>query len=1084
MISRKLTLWLVLIALVAFSTSLLAQSSATITGSVTDPQGALVSGVQVVARNTATNIETSTKTTGSGYYTLTNLPPGTYDVRVEGGKDYGKAESKGFTLQVGQTRDLDFKLQLAGVSQTIEVTAAAPLIEPNKTEVSTSITATDMEKLPTFAGAGGVSNDYAGLAVTAPGVKYDTSGLTSDLIGPGSINNRANLYNVDGGNITDQLVSGRDGLGASVDEVQEFQVLTNNYNAEYGQAGGLIINVVTKSGTNGVHGEGHMYFRGRNLTAANPFYNLGLFGNSAPRGTVAPVGTIYCPPSDFSGAVLTTIDGCDRAPFHRKEGGFTVGGPFIKDKLFWFASYELTRQGFPLILTPASGNITVAQPTNDLLGSAKIDWHPTANHTLSARWSLERTFQDNQIVQTSQSVTPDDLTTFTTHDMTINVGHVWSITPTLVNEARFVWLRTINTLPDKTTAPGVLNTGTGTISGANFCCPQGGLQKRYQYIDNLTWTHGKHTWKTGFNISYYPWFSLFQQFHFGQYRTSNGVTASRFQFGTGPGQVTSKDNIYGFYVQDTWHIRSNFTVNYGLRYDAEAGAFKGGTIPAPGGGCFQSNGIIPACSSDYNNWQPRLGFTWEVMHNTMIHGSAAEVTELAFNNVVLDSLNFDGINLRTPVTTNPAVLAFFPNAPPAALLAGPPCPPNCGRVRPISPNIKNPELHMFNLGVQHQFGQTLMVEAQYIGQMGSGLFGERDVNAAPVLPDPANPGFFFFGSRPDSRFTAVRTNENTRTSAWNGLVLSANKRMKNHFAFNASWTWSHAFTSSEDFFGISEPGDETNIGAERGPAYNDIRHSVNFGVTYDSGKVTSNRWMGLFTNGITLGVVGQLQSGRPWPLSTGDGGFGNGLFFGSGNESSQRPNILPDGTISVANIPSTDGVNMSIGPNGVAICGAGCVQNTFLAPASADPLGAIDSYSGDLVDFRQVNGNAERNAGLGSPLYRFDTSLQKTGGIPGTKERVKYELRFDAFNVFNRSNWTGFNANDITSLLAPGPAGCTSCIDPTGRLIGTNGAALNIRDLTHGIVDKNFFAQNWGGIGDPSTVDLPRTLQLSFHIRF
>src|SRR5207302_1000350 len=187
---------------------------------------------------------------------------------------FAPSEAKAIKLNVGDQRDVNFKLGAAGKTETVEVTGQAPLIETTRTDVSSSVTDLDMERLPTFQGAGGTSNDYAQLALTAPGVKLDTSSLTGDLIGPGSINNRANLYNVDGANITDQLVSGRDGLGASVDEVQEFQVLTNNYNAEYGQAGGLIINAVTKSGSNQFHGDGHMYFRGTNLQASNPFSNL------------------------------------------------------------------------------------------------------------------------------------------------------------------------------------------------------------------------------------------------------------------------------------------------------------------------------------------------------------------------------------------------------------------------------------------------------------------------------------------------------------------------------------------------------------------------------------------------------------------------------------------------------------------------------------------------------------------------------------------------------------------------------------------------------------------------------------------
>ena len=772
-------------------------------------------------------------------------------------------------------------------------TVETALIETTKTDVSTSITDMDMRRLPTLNGAAGVANDYVQLALSAPGVKLDTSTLSRELIGPGSINNRGNLYNVDGGNITDQINSGRPGgVGASVDEIQEFQVLTNNYNAEYGQAGGLIINAVTKSGDNGIHGEGHMYLRGRNLTASNFFYNLRL-GRSS--------------------------DGTRRAPFHRKEGGFTLGGPFKKDKLFWFASYDLSRQSAPQTLTPPLRIITVQQPVNDLLYSGKLQYTPSDKHTLTVRYNVDRQFFDNQVSQTGNNITPDDLTSISYHSSGVNVGFVSTLTPNLVNEARFFFYRTINTQLDKTTLPGQQH--PNFASGANFCCPLRGLTKRYQYIDNLTWTHGPHNFKTGFNISHYPWFSLFQQFHFGQYGDFTTPTTPRtLTIGFGPGQVTSRDNIYGFYAQDTWKITRKLTMNSGLRYDYEAGAFRGGSIAGPNSTCFQGNGIIPACSSDKNNFQPRLGLAYAPWHHWLLKASFAETTVLAFNNVVLDSLNFDGTTLTTvtiddTTATGRAVLAGFPNAPSQALLAPfAPSGTNFGRVRPISDHLRNPETRSVNFGIQHEFTKTLVTEIQYIGQFGFGLFGERDANYPVIAADPAHFGFFYFKDRPDTRFTAVRTNENSRTSHYNGLLLSATKRLSHRVQFVASYTWSHALTSGEDFFGLSEPGDPRNIRAELGPAFNDIRHGANFNLVADSGKVTDRSVIGWFANDLTLGFLGQLQSGRPYPVSTGTAGFANERFFGAGSETQQRPNVLADGTISTAGIASSTGSNLLIGP--------------------------------------------------------------------------------------------------------------------------------------------------------------------------
>ena len=1068
-------------------------STAQISGTVVDPQGAVVPGAKVTATNVDTGVPRTVNTTNTGNYVLPNLPPGTYDIRVDA-KGFSQATSKSLKLNVGDQRTLDFNM-VAGSSQTVEVTAEAPLIETTKTDVSTSVTELEMQKLPTFAATSGGANDYASLALTAPGVKLDTSTLTGDLIGPGSINNRANLYNVDGANITDQLVSGRDGLGASVDEVQEFQVLTNNYNAEYGQAGGLIINAVTKSGTNQFHGDGHMYFRGRNLQASNPFYNLGFIDPSS--GLVADP---RCPNNGVSG----DISGCPRAPFHRKEGGFTIGGPIKKDKLFFFGSYELSRQAFPLTLTPNGASITLAQPTNNLLWSGKIDYRITDKNILTARYNVDRILQDNLIVQTSNAITPDDLTSNVTHVNAFNVSLVSTLRPTLVNEARFVAMRTLTSTPDKTDQPGQLH--PTFISGANFCCPQGGLNKRYQYIDNVTLTHGNHSFKTGFNINYYPWFSLFPQFHFGQYVVNGSGVPTSFTFAVGPGQVTSKDNIYGFYVQDTWKLFHNFTLNYGVRYDFEAGAFKGGKIPGPNGTCLQGNGLISACSSDGNNWQPRVGFTWEVMKGTLFKASFAEVTMLAFNNVVLDSLNFDGTTLNTITTTNPAVLAAFPNAPSPALLASVTPPPGTsfGCVRPISPNLKNPEIRMFNAGIQHQFSRSLVGEVQYIGQFGFGLFGERDTNAPPVLPDPAHPGFFFFGNRPDSHFTAVRTNENSRTSHYNGLLASITKRLDHHFSVNASYTWSHAITSGEDFFGISEPGDYVTIRPELGPAFNDVRHAVNFGIVFDSGRWTDTNVLRWFTNDVNLGFIGQFQSGRPYPVSTGTAGFANGRFFGAGNETQQRPNVAADGTLNTAGLASFDGTTALFGPGAVSACiGAGnpaaacnALQNTFLAPAGASSLGAIDAITGDLVDFQKVNGNLERNAGRTNPFSRLDMSAKKSFHIPHT-ENIKLELQADALNILNHSNFQGFVANDVLNAvgfgsLTPGPGNlfnCTQCMRPNGTVVGSNGQVLNISTLRSGKISSNllnpvFGAAPLAGIGDPATVDTQRLFQLSFHVRF
>src|SRR5262249_3105003 len=234
------------------------------------------------------------------------------------------------------------------------------------------------------------------------------------------------------------------------------------------------------------------------------------------------------------------------------------------------------------------------------------------------------------------------------------------------------------------------------------------------------------------------------------------------------------------------------------------------------------------------------------------------------------------------------------------------------------------------------------------------------------------------------------------------------------------------------------------------------------------------------------------------------------------NETQQRPNVMPDGTISVFGIPSADGVNANYSPAGVAVCtGAGfpsalcnSLQNTFVAPSDASGLGPIDSLSNDIVDFKLLNGNLQRDAGRGLPFYRLDLRLAKTFRIPRT-EHLRLEIEADAFNVLNHTNFQGNNTNDALSLLVlsttfdpisghniPNPDSFTAagCLRPTGQYVGTGGPVLTLRDMLSGRTSPDLLQPIFapvaprgtfiGGIGDPASADIPRTFQLSFHVRF
>jgi len=258
-----------------------------------------------------------------------------------------------------------------------------------------------------------------------------------------------------------------------------------------------------------------------------------------------------------------------------------------------------------------------------------------------------------------------------------------------------------------------------------------------------------------------------------------------------------------------------------------------------------------------------------------------------------------------------------------------------GRIRPISPTIKNPNIYQASASITRQLGQSFVASVGYQGVFGNGLFGETDTNFLTPIADPAHAGFFYMPARPDSRFTAVRTNFSNRTSSYHALVLTANKRLSHHFQFGANYTFSKTLGTGEDFFGLSELGNPlANLKFDKAPSQQDIRHLANFTFVADTEKLTSMRFVSTAVNDWTFSFIGSVQSGRPYPVSTGVGAFAGSNFPALGSETNQRPNICttgstiigcagaPVGALVATNIASQAGSNLLISPSGVAMARA------------------------------------------------------------------------------------------------------------------------------------------------------------------
>jgi hypothetical protein len=1134
-----------------------AQSAAfaTITGRAQDPQGALVPNATVTATNTETGITRTTQTTGEGLYHFSSLTPGVYDVIIDA-SGFTRAVVKDVKLQVGEERDVNFTLQVAGAKESIVVGSEVPLIELTRTDISSVIDEKVVADIPTsFTSSAyfGAANDYQGLASSTPGIRYDYGYNSGDIEGPGATNNRGINVNIDGGTITDMDISSRDSLGASLEEVKEFQVITNNYNAEYGQAGNVILNVITKSGTNSFHGDAHGYIRGTNLEASDWFYNQSLFFTETPASNPA-----NCPVSDFTNGTLTSVQGCDRPHFFKHEEGFTAGGPFVKDRVFWFGSFEKVAQGAPATFTPFGIPTIVNQPTNEILGSFKLDAKLTEKHSLSLRYNEQRDTEGNQNYGVGPEAAPSALVSAVGHDNTFNVGMTSMLTPHVVNEARFFWHRFVNVTPSYSSLPG--EELPDAYVGAN---PGPGYNTtRFQYIDNVSWVHGTHTFKFGENITHFLDLATPSATNVGVYSNfvpgdctnsyfpqANGWCPTEYTFSFRTGVFRSYDNAYGLYAQDTWQLKRNLTINYGLRYDVEDGALKGGRTPAPvPGGCLEGNGLLPACGSDHNNWQPRLGIAWSPnFEHGILHGlfgdsgksvvrlSAARITELVALNIERDSIADDGVSiLRLNIaansvgtdgkTTGQELLNAYPNQPSTNMILLFRPIGFYGNVYPISPTAKNPQMYMGSMTIQRQIGSSFTFSIGYQGTFGDRLMAWQDSNFPTPIQDPSNPGYYYFpaipgtvNDRPNPAFGMITYAFSDRTSQYNSLVISAQKHLSKHFQFMSSYTWGHLISNGDDFWFANQANPFAPLKAEKGSSLEDIRHLFNFNFVVDTTNLIHTPVLSHMFNNWTVGLIGTLQSGRPYPVSTGSIPFTGENVWGLGSDTPQRPNICrpgstipgcagaPVGSLVATNIASAYGANYAVSSAGIAACNAAGVEGcpttptTFAAPANASVFGPVDSISGTPVDFQYLSGNLGHYAGQSDALYRFDASVGKAFAIPKW-ETAKLELKLEAFNMFNHPLFAYNIANDaltfmsLPSLTVPDPnnpngtipnpnyATCTGCINPvTGLYIGLNGKPLNLSNFER---ESQKAASNYFGLGGASGTIMPRILQIALRLRW
>jgi hypothetical protein len=579
------------------------QTTGTISGRIVDAQKAAMPGVTVTAKNNATGFSRSEVSDSEGAYRLNALPVGTYDVHAElsGFQAYDR---KAVVVNIGQNLDLNIDLNVAGVSESVKVTAELPLIQTTNSSVGGVVDTGRIENLPLN------GRQFANLAVTIPGVGlgFHSDPTKSTQFSPqiNGGNGRNVNYQIDGGDNNDDTVGGLLQL-FPLEAIQEFNFVTSRSKSEYGRSQGGVMNIVTKSGTNDPHGSFFELFRDKSMNAVTETERLtGQADNTAPV----------------------------KGDYRRNQFGGSFGGPIVKDKAHYFGAVERTQQNTTQAVStqglfPQLDGV-FATPYSENLFTGKVTSQISAQQYLSVRYGRNT---NSQPYGANSHTTPNGWGDSTNSFNSINLNHNFVMKGAKLNEFIFQFADFKNHIGAASNDP-YQAFPNGLFTGQSVNTPQTTEQQKYQFRDDFSWhMSGKggigHDFKTGVNFINEP--RLFITFNSGkgvlQYtHLDNNISGplSNVTLNDGDASANIPLKQYAWFIQDDWHVTDRITANLGLRYDLITGyQFDQSKNPnfvkfqaAGAAGLFngirglENFGKTP--QDDRNNWQPRLGVAWDL----------------------------------------------------------------------------------------------------------------------------------------------------------------------------------------------------------------------------------------------------------------------------------------------------------------------------------------------------------------------------------------------------------------------------------------------------------------------------------------
>jgi Carboxypeptidase regulatory-like domain/TonB dependent receptor len=991
-------------------------AAGTITGTLTDQSGAVVPAATVVVQNVETGVKSETATNSAGIYIATFLQPGQYDVTVNK-TGFAKMVHTGLTLQVGQTLEIDFQLPLQSTQEAVTVTAAAPVVDAEKTEQSQVIDHGLVENLPI------VGRRWDNFVLLTPGVTTDGA-----LVSYRGISGLYNNNSVDGANNNQAFFSEARGRSAattgvpyiySLDAIQEFQVSASNYSAEFGQAAGGVVNAITKSGANTMHGDLFYYLRYPSLNALDP---------------------------------VNKANGILTQPVHQQQQfGGSAGGALVKDKLFYFVNYDGSRKVFPISYISTSKfplacptQATAAQCTaanNYLFGLTgafprtgvndiafgKLDYQASARNRLSASFDLDdyhapNSYNSNTTVS-NNSVTANG--PIVLHERFFVGSWESTVTPTVFNSVRAQW-----GVDDEVT--GVNDGGPSTTIasvmayGMPNALPRPGFpdEHRYQIADTVSISRGRHQMKMGFDLNFIHELAI-NLFQGGGIYSYSGSAAAAFSnwvldvYGlnagdgltgkhyssftqvtdpiTGVGKDDFYDNDYTGFFEDSWKARPNLTLNLGMRYELQ-------TVPQPP----RPNTATPlttlytsTLNIDKNNFAPRVGIAWQPAKNTVVRAgwgifyaktSNSTFYALRVENGVYQQ-TFNCLATTCPQLTFPNVIFTPPGPTPQAPFAGaltpqvtPFTPPALTQLsHGLVPDFVNPLVHEGEITIEHQLPGQMSVSGGWIFSRGEHLPVFVDSNVAPATTTHTYAVLNSAGGLAENITEPFYT---TRLNPQTGVIL-------NGFSIVNSWYNALVLT-------LRKP----------------ISHGVEALINYTFSKSIDD--------GAVAGANGTFF-GTDWPLDPKNQKQENSLsdlnqkqrFVASLVYTPQVFKKLTDKPLRLA----LDGFSFS----GVVTESTG--QPVF-AQISGFPSGGVDYgvTGGEITNTGGSTGGRPpqvgRNVYIGPPLHNVDFRIMRQFAIT---EKYRLQVLGEAFNIFNHTNFSAVNGTAF-NYAAVGAATCPASI--------------------------------------------------------